>query len=157
MKHAKLWGTHLTDRFGMWDQGETKYSFQLFLLSTSLSFVFIAFFSLSFICYCTVLCGFAIHRYRRPNHMTCRLDRLWPPTWLGFHVRSAAFRPVQAVSIEVRGYGAICFKTDRVFLKMDAKMESQMQFKFDPNPFKRGLSTRLEWNKLGEVTNTIDD
>ena len=31
------------------------------------------------------------------------------------------------------------------------------RLKFDLNPFKRSLSKRLEWNKLGGVANTIDD
>ena len=31
------------------------------------------------------------------------------------------------------------------------------RFKLTQNPFKRDLSKRLQWNKLGEVTNTFDD
>ena len=47
-------------------------------------------------------------------------------------------------------------KTDRVFLQMDAKMNSQSGLSWPKSSQKRS-SKRLERNKLGEVTNTIDD
>ena len=47
-------------------------------------------------------------------------------------------------------------KTDRVFLQIDAKMNSQSHLSWPKSSQKRS-SKRLERNKLGEVTNTIDD
>ena len=47
-------------------------------------------------------------------------------------------------------------KTDRVFLQMDAKMNSRSHLSWPKSSQKRS-SKRLERNKLGEVTNTIDD
>ena len=83
----------------------------------------------------------SLDRWRRSNHMTCRLDRLWPPTWLGFQVRSGHSKPFQAVSIEVRDYGALRLKTDRVFLEIDAKTDSQSDLNWSEISRKRSLKT----------------
>ena len=56
-------------------------------------------------------------------------------------MRSAAFRPFQAVSIEVRDYGALRLKTDRVFLEMDAKTDSPSDLNWSKIFQKRSLKT----------------
>ena len=75
--------------------------------------------------------------------MPCHLDRLWPPTWLEFGSVRSRFHTFPYVSIQVRDCGALRLKTVRVFLEMDAKMDSQSDLNLYKSSQKRSLKTRF--------------